>query len=112
MLIRFNRLFAKSTFIHTLRRQCIATQHLDAFRNILGDKYVLDETKPALSSMNFEFTKNRHGKAKIALLPANEEQISKLMAYCNENRFLFLSFLLSFNLFSYFFFKSHSLFLF
>ena len=85
MLGQLKVVFSLSGLLPRQNIASIASQHVDTFRSILGDKFVIDEGHPELSSMNFEFTKNRHGKAKIALLPSDEVQISKILAYCNKN---------------------------
>ncbi|MGB3750168.1 MAG: FAD-linked oxidase C-terminal domain-containing protein [Arcobacteraceae bacterium] len=64
----------------------IEKQHLETFKNIVGDENVKSD-KAHLIAYCYDATKTRF-EPDAVVFPKNEEEISKILAYCNEHRII------------------------
>ncbi len=58
--------------------------HVEFFKSIVGDENVYDD-KAHLIAYSYDATRN-HYEPDAIVFPRNEEEISKILKYCNENR--------------------------
>jgi len=64
----------------------IEKQHLQIFQNIVGDENVKSD-KAHLIAYCYDATKTRF-EPDAVVFPKNEEEISKILSYCNEHRII------------------------
>jgi len=64
----------------------IEKQHLETFKNIVGDENVKSD-KAHLIAYCYDATKTRF-EPDAVVFPKNEEEISKILAYCNEHKII------------------------
>lgn len=64
----------------------IDKQHIETFKNIVGDENVKSD-KAHLIAYCYDATKTRF-EPDAVVFPKNEEEISKILAYCNEHRII------------------------
>ena len=62
------------------------TKHIQHFRNIVGDENVYSD-KAHLRAYSYDATKQRF-EPEAVIFPRNEEDVSKILKYCNENKIL------------------------
>jgi glycolate oxidase len=60
------------------------TLHVDYFKSIVGSENVYDD-KAHLIAYSYDATRN-HYEPDAVVFPRNEEDISKILKYCNENK--------------------------
>ena len=61
----------------------LAIAHLDAFKNICGDKYVLVDEE-TLHNYAHDETEDLHYLPDVVIKPANAEEISSILKVCNQ----------------------------
>jgi len=61
-------------------------KHIQHFRNIVGDENVYSD-KAHLRAYSYDATKKRF-EPEAVVFPRNEEDVSKVLKYCNENKIL------------------------
>ena len=60
--------------------------HLDYFKNIVGDDNIYAD-KAHLLAYSYDATKN-HYEPDAVIFPRHEEDVSKILAYCNKNKII------------------------
>ncbi len=60
--------------------------HVEHFKNIVGDDNIYTD-KAHLLAYSYDATKN-HYEPDAVIFPRNEEDISKILAYCNKNKII------------------------
>ena len=61
-------------------------KHIEFFKSIVGDENVYDD-KAHLRAYSYDATKQRF-EPEAVVFPRNEEDVSKVLKYCNENKIL------------------------
>ena len=61
-------------------------KHIEFFKSIVGDENVYDD-KAHLRAYSYDATKQRF-EPEVVIFPRNEEDVSKVLKYCNENKIL------------------------
>ena len=61
-------------------------KHIEFFKSIVGDENVYDD-KAHLRAYSYDATKQRF-EPEAVIFPRNEEDVSKVLKYCNENKIL------------------------
>ncbi|MQL77557.1 hypothetical protein Taro_009957 [Colocasia esculenta] len=56
---------------------------IDHFKNILGDKYVIQE-EDRLSTANLDWMRKYRGSSQLLLLPRSTKEVSQILHYCNS----------------------------
>jgi len=62
------------------------TSHVEFFKNIVGDENVYDD-KAHLIAYSYDATRN-HYEPDAVVFPRDEEDISKILEYCNQNHII------------------------
>lgn len=62
-----------------------AIEHIDAFKNIVGEQYVFVDEE-VLSNYAHDETEDLHFLPDVVLKPANAEQISAILKICNQHK--------------------------
>ena len=65
----------------------LTARHIEAFKNILGEKYVLVDEE-SLHHYSHDETEDLHFLPEIIIKPRTAEEISAMMAICNLKMFL------------------------
>ncbi|MDD5359009.1 MAG: FAD-linked oxidase C-terminal domain-containing protein [Sulfurovaceae bacterium] len=62
----------------------IEAKHIDALKNIVGNENVYND-KAHLIAYSYDATRTRY-EPELIVFPKNEEDVSKVLKYCNENK--------------------------
>src|SRR6478672_3825519 len=69
----------------TVAPQSLAVEHLDAFKKICGEKYVLVDEE-SLHNYAHDETEDLHYLPDVVVKPATTEEISALLKICNQHK--------------------------
>ena len=69
----------------TATKSILAARHVDEFKTILGDKYVLVDEE-SLQNYSHDETEDLHFPPDVVLKPRTPEEISAILQICNENK--------------------------
>ena len=69
----------------TLAPQSLAVEHLDAFKKICGEKFVLVDEE-SLNNYAHDETEDLHYLPDVVIKPGNTEEISAILKICNQHK--------------------------